>query len=117
MDAERNCLFCKICRREISARIVDDSEGIVAFHDVNPMAPVHILIVPKAHVSSVNELDETNAALVSEMTLRAARLAASLNLSDSGYRLVMNTGSEAGQSVFHLHMHLLGGRPMTWPPG
>ena len=117
MHTDPACIFCKIVRRELPAKIVEETEDLIAFHDVNQMAPIHVLIIPKTHVRSVSELTENSAPMLATMTLLANKLAQRLNLSDSGYRLVVNTGKDAGQSVFHLHMHLLGGRQMSWPPG
>jgi histidine triad (HIT) family protein len=111
------CIFCRIIRKEIPAKIAGESDGAFAFHDVNPKAPVHILIIPKTHIESVNDLDTDLAVVLSEMTLMAKKLAKQNQIDASGFRLVMNTGRDAGQSVFHLHMHLLGGRMMEWPPG
>lgn len=111
------CIFCQISSRKIPARIVDESDDFIAFHDVNPGAPVHLLVIPKVHIGSVNELNEKLAILMSGLFLFAKKQATHLKLQDSGYRLVINTGADAGQSVFHLHMHLLGGRHLTWPPG
>jgi len=112
-----DCIFCKIIRKEIPAKIAAENEKALAFFDLNPQAPVHILIVPKAHFGSVNDLDAELASFLAPMTLMAKDLAKENKISESGFRLVMNTGAQAGQSVFHLHMHLLGGRPMQWPPG
>jgi histidine triad (HIT) family protein len=112
-----DCIFCKISRHEIPASIVAESATLVAFHDVNPMAPTHILVVPKEHVASVNDLDGTHASLVGDMVLMAKDLAKEQGVDVDGFRLVLNTGPQAGQSVFHIHMHLLGGRVMGWPPG
>lgn len=117
MHADANCIFCKIVRHELPAKIEEETEDFVAFHDVNPVAPTHVLIIPKAHVRSVNDLTASSAPILAGMTVLANKLAQRLNLSDSGYRLVVNTGKDAGQTVFHLHMHLLGGRQMSWPPG
>ncbi len=112
-----DCIFCKISRKEIPAKIVSESENALAFHDLSPRAPVHILIIPKTHVESVNHLTSDLAPVLGEMTLMAKNLAEQNKIDVSGFRLVMNTGRDAGQSVFHLHMHLLGGRMMEWPPG
>ena len=110
-----NCLFCRIVRKEIPAKIVAETEDCVAFQDVNPQAPVHILIVPREHIPSVKDVkDQTT---VGKLTQVASDLARREGVADSGYRLVMNAGADAGQTVFHLHMHLLGGRHMAWPPG
>lgn len=111
-----DCIFCRIVKGEISAKVVDQNEKVMAFRDLNPMAPTHILVVPKVHLPSVNALDEKNASLMADMTLMAQKLAKEAKL-EEGYRLVLNTGAMAGQSVFHLHMHLLGGRAFHWPPG
>lgn len=112
-----DCIFCKIVSKEIPAKVVFENDRVVAFHDVTPRAPIHVLIIPKEHIASVDELSEKSAPLLGEMTLSAQKLARDLGLQPSGYRIVMNTGKNAGQSVFHLHMHVLGGRPMDWPPG
>ena len=117
MHTDANCIFCKIVAKDIPARIADENSRVLAFHDVNPMAPTHVLIVPKEHIASVSDLSEDSASVVADMTLMAKKLAIELQLAESGYRVLMNTGKNAGQSVFHLHMHLLGGRPMDWPPG
>jgi histidine triad (HIT) family protein len=110
------CIFCKIVAGELSSRKVYDSERVCAFHDMHPQAPVHILIVPREHISGVSDLKTEHAGLVGEMLLAARDIAQQQGIGD-GYRLVINNGRKAGQSVFHLHMHLLGGRPMRWPPG
>lgn len=112
-----DCLFCRIIRKEIPAKVAAENESVFAFYDVNPQAPVHILIIPKAHFASVNDLNDNLSSYLAPMTMMAKELAAQNGIADSGYRIVMNTGKEAGQSVFHLHMHLLGGRHMAWPPG
>jgi len=109
------CLFCRIVRKEIPAKIVAETNDCVAFRDINPQAPVHILVVPREHVPSVG--DVTDPALVGTLTRLAADLAQREGIAESGYRLVMNTNADAGQTVFHLHLHLLGGREMGWPPG
>lgn len=115
--SDRDCLFCKIVDGEMSADVVYQDERVVAFRDINPQAPTHILVIPREHVASVNDLEPEHAPLVGALYLAAGELAEEEGISDEGYRLVMNTGSEAGQSVFHIHLHLLGGRPMKWPPG
>ena len=109
------CLFCRIIRKEIPAKIVAENEDCVAFRDINPQAPVHILIVPRAHIPSVKEV--TDPTLVGKLTSLARDLAQREGVADGGYRLVINTNADAGQTVFHLHLHLLGGRHMSWPPG
>ena len=110
-----SCLFCRIVRGEIPAKIVAESAHCVAFRDINPQAPTHVLIIPRAHVASLNEA--TDAAMIGQLALLAAEIAKTEGIADSGYRTVINTNGDAGQTVFHLHMHLLGGRVMKWPPG
>ncbi|MBX3083977.1 MAG: histidine triad nucleotide-binding protein [Anaerolineae bacterium] len=112
-----NCIFCKIARGEIPATIVYQDERVVAFRDINPGAPVHILIIPREHIASAAEIDASNAALVGYLLQIAAQIAKQENLVDSGYRVVTNIGADAGQSVPHMHFHVLGGRQMAWPPG
>jgi histidine triad (HIT) family protein len=115
--ADNDCLFCRIIRREIPVSIVLEDEEIIAFRDVNPQAPVHILIIPKKHVSRISELDKETAALLQPVFLAANKIAKQEKIADAGYRLVINCNSGAGQSVFHIHLHLLGGRLLRWPPG
>jgi histidine triad (HIT) family protein len=110
-----NCLFCRIVRREIPATLVAETADCVAFRDINPQAPVHVLVVPREHVSSLNEA--TDATMVGRLSLVAADIAKREGISEGGYRTVINTNADAGQTVFHIHLHLLGGRPMKWPPG
>lgn len=110
-----NCLFCRIVRKEIPAKIVAETDDCVAFRDINPQAPVHILIVPREHIPMVKDVND--ATIVGKLTQLAADLARREGVADGGYRLVINSGADAGQTVFHLHMHLLGGRHMAWPPG
>ena len=112
-----DCIFCRIAAGEIPANIAAQNDEIVAFHDVDPRAPVHVLIIPRKHIAGVNDLKEGDAPLIGRMYLMARDLAQKLGVSETGYRLVLNTGPEAGQSVWHIHLHLLGGRRMTWPPG
>ena len=109
------CLFCRIVRHEIPANIVAETEHCVAFRDINPQAPVHILVIPREHVASLSET--TDPTVVGRLTLLAAELAAKEGIAARGYRAVINTNADAGQTVFHLHLHLLGGRHMKWPPG
>jgi len=109
------CLFCRIVRKEIPAKIVAETDDYVAFRDINPQAPVHILVVPRAHVPSLNEV--TDPTIVGRLAQAATELAKREGLAERGYRLVINTNADAGQTVFHLHLHLLGGRHMSWPPG
>jgi len=109
------CLFCRIVRKEIPAKLVAETDDYVAFRDINPQAPVHILVVPRAHVPSLNEV--TDPSIVGKLAQAATDLAKREGLAERGYRLVINTNADAGQTVFHLHLHLLGGRHMAWPPG
>jgi histidine triad (HIT) family protein len=109
-------IFAKIIDKEIPARLVHEDDRCVAFHDINPQAPVHVLIVPRKPIDRVENLAESDAPLVGHLMLVATQIAKKLGLS-SGYRLVINNGVEAGQTVFHLHVHLLGGRGFSWPPG
>ncbi|HEY4216892.1 MAG TPA: histidine triad nucleotide-binding protein [Gemmatimonadaceae bacterium] len=110
-----DCLFCRIAAREIPVPFVYENDDVVAFRDINPQAPVHVLVVPKTHVASLN--DARDAAAVGQLALAAAEIARTEGIADAGYRTVINTNAEAGQTVFHLHLHLLGGRSMKWPPG
>jgi histidine triad (HIT) family protein len=115
--ANPDCLFCRIAAGEIPAQVVHRDEHVVAFRDINPQAPTHLLLIPIRHLASVAEVGEGDGDLLARMMTTAVRLAAEAGLDGSGYRLVTNTGRDAGQSVAHLHWHLLGGRPMAWPPG
>ena len=112
-----DCLFCKIARREIPATLVYEDERVVAFNDINPQAPTHVLVVPKRHIASLNEVSTEDDRLLGELVRRASAIAAERGLSAGGYRTVFNTNRDAGQTVFHIHLHLLGGRTMAWPPG
>ena len=109
------CLFCKIVRKEIPATIVAESADCVAFRDINPQAPTHFLVIPREHVASLN--DATDPAMIGRLALFAAQIAKREGISDGGYRTVINTNADAGQTVFHVHLHLLGGRQFRWPPG
>ncbi|MCU0691431.1 MAG: histidine triad nucleotide-binding protein [Polyangiaceae bacterium] len=110
------CTFCKIARKELTARIVAETEDLVAFHDINPQAPTHLLVIPRKHISSLDASTDDDARILGRMLLLARTVAAQSGV-EGGYRVVLNTGSSAGQSVFHIHVHVLGGRPMRWPPG
>ncbi|HEX21690.1 MAG TPA: histidine triad nucleotide-binding protein [Actinobacteria bacterium] len=110
------CIFCQIAGGDVPSEIIYKDEEMVAFNDINPEAPVHILIVPKKHISSLNEAESNDAQLIGRLFLRAAKIAHDKRV-DKGYRLVINVGREAGQTVDHLHIHLLGGRYLAWPPG
>lgn len=114
---DADCIFCKIVAGEIEGDIVHESDEVVAFRDLNPQAPTHILIVPREHIPTVNDLEPAHAAAVGELFLAARRLAAAEGHAEDGYRVVMNCNEGAGQSVFHIHLHLLGGRRFSWPPG
>jgi histidine triad (HIT) family protein len=112
-----DCLFCKIIEKKIPAKIAYEDAKVLAFHDIGPQAPVHVLIIPKEHIPAVDALTENHKELVGHMHLVAQKLAKELKISKTGYRLVINNGQDAGQAVAHLHLHLLGGRKMQWPPG
>jgi len=112
-----DCLFCKMVTREIKADIVFEDNDVLAFRDINPQAPLHVLIVPKQHISTLNDLQDADEALVGKLYLAAKKIAADNGVADEGYRTVMNCNEAAGQTVFHIHLHLLGGRQLGWPPG
>ena len=114
---EENCLFCKIAAGRIPSKIVYQDEDVVAFEDINPQAPYHILLIPRRHIASMADLTEEDGTLLARLFMVAAKLAHKLGFDESGYRFVTNVGPDAGQSVFHLHFHLLGGRKFAWPPG
>jgi len=111
------CLFCRIVSGEISAKKVFEDDVVVAFNDINPQAPTHVLVVPRRHIASLETLDEEEAPIVGMTMHRVASIARSLHLESDGYRVVVNNGEAAGQTVFHIHFHLLGGRNFGWPPG
>jgi histidine triad (HIT) family protein len=113
---DQDCLFCKIVTGEISCEKVLETDGVLAFRDINPGAPTHVLVIPKEHVASVHELTGEHASVLTEMVEVIGRVADQEGIAD-GYRVVTNVGPAAGQSVFHLHWHVLGGRPLSWPPG
>ena len=112
-----DCLFCRIVSGEIPAAKVHEDDLVIAIRDLHPVAPVHILLMPRAHVGSARELDESDAPLAGRLLACAAALARSEGIADGGFRLVVNAGDDGGQTVGHLHVHLLGGRRMHWPPG
>lgn len=112
-----DCIFCKIAKREIQSKIVFENDQVVAFEDIHPQAPTHILVISRKHISTLNDAGPEDGDLLGNMILTAASVARTRGISSSGYRLVCNTNRGAGQSVFHVHLHLLGGRSMTWPPG
>ena len=112
-----DCLFCKIIAGQIPASILYQDDRVVAFKDINPQAPTHVLVVPRRHLASLNELTPEDDGLVGEIVRRGAALAKAAGHADRGYRTVFNCNADAGQTVFHIHLHVLGGRTMTWPPG
>ena len=112
-----DCIFCKIARGEIPADIVLENEDVMVFRDLSPQAPVHLLAIPRKHIATINDLGDEDSALVGKLFLAAKQAAAQEGIADSGYRTVMNCGEGAGQTVFHLHLHVLGGRGFAWPPG
>lgn len=112
-----DCLFCKIVARAIPASLVYEDELVVAFDDINPQAPVHSLVIPRKHFTSIAELQDADGMLLGRLMLAGNKVANLKRITDTGYRFVVNTGSHGGQSVFHLHLHVLGGRHMGWPPG
>jgi histidine triad (HIT) family protein len=111
-----DCLFCKIASKELDSEIVFESDDVLAFKDINPAAPVHVLVIPKEHVASAQELTADHASTLAEIFRAISSIAAEHGV-ENGYRVVTNVGRDAGQSVFHLHFHLIGGREMSWPPG
>jgi histidine triad (HIT) family protein len=112
-----SCIFCRIATYEIPGNIVYDDENVIAFRDLHPQAPIHILIIPKQHIAFVNDVEPGHATALAALFMAAKEIAASEGVSEKGYRLVMNTGSDAGQTVSHIHLHFLAGRSMSWPPG
>ena len=112
-----DCLFCKFVSGEIKPDIVHEDEHVLAFRDINPQAPTHILVIPKRHIPTLNDLQDGDGELVGRLYLAAQRIAEAEGIAEAGYRTLVNCNEEAGQTVFHIHLHLLGGRPMGWPPG
>ncbi len=112
-----DCLFCKIINREIPADIVYEDEHMLAFNDINPQAPTHMLIIPKRHIATLNDIEEADLALVGRLQYTAAKLAKEAGFAEEGYRVLMNCNEKGGQTVYHIHMHLMGGRRFTWPAG
>lgn len=112
-----DCLFCKIRDGEIPGDKVYEDDDVIAFRDVNPQAPTHILVIPRKHIATINDLEIGDAAVTGKMVLAAKKIAAEEGIDQHGYRLVLNCNEGAGQTVFHIHMHLIGGRRMNWPPG
>ena len=111
------CLFCKMVAGDIPTEVIYQDEDVFAFRDINPQAPVHVLIIPKCHISTLNDLTPDDASLIGKLSLAAAKIAEKEGVAESGYRTLINTNREGGQVVFHIHMHLMGGRRMRWPPG
>jgi histidine triad (HIT) family protein len=113
----QNCVFCKIANKKLPAQILFENKRVIAFRDIRPQAPTHVLIIPQRHISTVNDLSTSDALLVGELFLVAQKIARAEQIDQSGYRLVMNCNRDSGQEVYHIHLHLMGGRPMSWPPG
>jgi histidine triad (HIT) family protein len=111
------CLFCRIVRKEIPASVIYEDDELMVFNDVNPQAPLHALVIPKRHIATLNDLSSADDGLVGSMARRAAAVAREKGYADSGFRTVFNTNAQAGQTVFHIHLHLLAGRGLSWPPG
>jgi histidine triad (HIT) family protein len=112
-----DCLFCKIIKREIPASIVYEDDRVLAFNDINPQGPTHVLVVPKRHIATLNDVAEGDDHIVGEVVRRAAAIAKERGIDGGGFRVVFNTNRDAGQTVFHIHLHLIGGRGLAWPPG
>ena len=112
-----DCIFCKIINKEIPTSIVFEDEEMIAFNDINPQAPIHILLIPREHFASLNNIPEEKKSLLSHLLLKARQIAQEKGIAEKGYRIVLNTESDSGQEVYHIHLHLLGGRWMNWPPG
>lgn len=114
---EQDCLFCKIVAGDIPADIIFESESALAFRDINPQAPTHVLVIPRKHIATINDLGEADRETIGDLYLAARDIARQEGMAEEGYRAVMNCNAGAGQTVFHIHLHVLGGRPLTWPPG
>ena len=112
-----DCLFCRVVRKDIPASVIYEDERLLVFNDINPQAPLHALVIPKRHIASLNDLAAGDDQIVGEMVRRAAAVAREKGYADRGFRTVFNTNAEAGQTVFHIHLHLLAGRGLSWPPG
>ncbi|WP_437967539.1 histidine triad nucleotide-binding protein [Sorangium sp. So ce260] len=111
------CIFCKIANKEIPSKVVLEDEHVIAFHDVNPQAPTHVLVIPKRHIAGIAQAAPEDEAVLGRLLLAARRVAELTGIAESGFRTVVNSGANAGQTVFHIHVHVMGGRPMAWPPG
>ncbi len=112
-----DCLFCKIASKQLDTKLVFENEHVVAFNDIRPVAPTHVLVIPKKHIERIDHAQADDAQLLGNVLVGAGEVARSLGLGDGGFRIVFNNGEGAGQSVFHVHAHVLGGRKLTWPPG
>jgi len=112
-----DCIFCEIVNKRMKSDIIHEDDELVAFYDINPQAPVHVLVVPRKHIDSVHDVENNDAELMGKMILVAKKIAGERDISEGGYRLVVNNGVNGGQTVSHLHLHVLGGRRLTWPPG
>jgi histidine triad (HIT) family protein len=115
--SDSDCLFCKILSGDIPADIVYESDAAIAFRDINPQAPTHVLVIPRKHIATINDLDESDKDIVGGLYMAAKEIALQEGMAEDGYRAVMNCNAGAGQTVFHIHLHVLGGRPLSWPPG
>ncbi|MBM4175547.1 MAG: histidine triad nucleotide-binding protein [Ignavibacteria bacterium] len=113
----KECIFCKIIQHDIPSTVVFENDNLIGFNDINPVAPHHVLFVPKNHIEKMDDLTPINHSIIGELVFHAKEYAKKLNLIENGYRLVFNNGKDAGQAVFHIHLHLIGGRVMAWPPG
>jgi len=117
VNSDQNCIFCKIIEKKIPSKIVFEDETVIAFEDINPQAPVHTLVVPKRHIPEIHSMTEADRVLVGHLFFTAKKIADEKGLDAKGYRLVINNGAGAGQTVFHIHLHILSGRRFFWPPG
>ena len=115
--SNEDCLFCKIAAGDIPANVIYDTNDVIAFRDINPQAPTHALIIPRRHIATINDLEEADVEIVGKLYLAAKSIAAEEGFAEPGYRVTMNCNAAAGQTVFHIHLHLLGGREFGWPPG
>jgi histidine triad (HIT) family protein len=111
------CIFCKIAKKEIPTKVVLEDDDVIAFHDTNPQAPTHVLVIPKRHITGLGQALPADEVVLGRLLLAARQVAEQTGIAESGFRTVINNGAHAGQTVFHLHVHVLGGRPMAWPPG
>ena len=112
-----DCLFCNIANNKINASIIYQNDSVIAFEDINPKAPHHILIIPRKHIATINDISEQDTELMGQLVQTAKKIAQQLNIADNGYRLVLNCNQDGGQEIYHIHLHLLGGRQQHWPPG